>query len=112
MNFPPVGLSATNIEQFPTVAVGPGCIRRDLPSPEGVRIWVVEMAPGAVWPHVDHHDAFGENVFVARGVVIEGDQHYGEGCYLNFAPDSQHRPRTEVGVQLFGLNLTPRSGKA
>jgi anti-sigma factor ChrR (cupin superfamily) len=87
------------------VEVGPGCLRRDLPSTGPVRVWVVDMEPGSRWPHIDVHDAAGEEVYVAAGEVIEGERRFGAGTYLHFAPHSCHRPRTETGARLFGFNL-------
>ena len=87
------------------VQVGPGCIRRDLPSRNGVRVWVVDMAPGSEWPRVDVHDETGEDILVVRGELIEGDRTIKPGSFVNFAPHSRHRPRTVTGVRLFGFNL-------
>ena len=39
------------------------------------------------------------------GEVIEGESRYGAGTYVHFAADSRHRPRTETGVRLIGVNL-------
>lgn len=105
--YDPIGLRAVPFADRPPVLVGPGCIRRDLPSRPGVRTWVVEMAPGAEWPRVDHHDERGEDVFVVSGEVIEGDRRFGPGTYLHFEPGSSHRPRTDTGVVLAGFNLLP-----
>lgn len=105
MPFAPVGLETTDIDQLVPVQVGPGCRRRDLPSRDGVRIWVVDMAPGAVWPQVDQHGVQGEDVFIVAGEMIEGETRHGPGTYLKFGPHSAHRPWTETGVQLFGFNL-------
>lgn len=96
---------AVHIESVVPVVVGDGCLRRDLPSNAGVRVWVVDMAPGSEWPQVDHHDT-GEDFFVVSGEVIEGEARYGAGTYVSFAPDTRHRPRTESGVRLLGLNLS------
>lgn len=96
---------AVQVDAVPVIAIGAGCTRRDLPSNAGVRVWVVDMAPGNEWPVVDHHDA-GEEFYVLAGEVIEGDARYAAGTYVTFAPGSSHRPRTDVGVRLFGLNLT------
>ena len=89
------------------VHVGPGCTRRDLPANAGVRVWIVDMEPGAQWPYEDVHDATGEQVLILSGELIEGDRRLGPGTYLNFGPNSRHQPRTETGVRLFGLNLCP-----
>jgi uncharacterized cupin superfamily protein len=88
------------------VIVGPGCLRRDLPNAGGLRVWIVEMEPGAEWPHVDVHDAYGEQVLVIDGEIIEGDRRIGPGKFVNFGAHSFHRPRTETGVRLFGVNAT------
>lgn len=96
---------AVAVDRVPAIVVGPGCLRRDLPGVPGVRVWIVEMAPGAQWPHVDHHDT-GESYYVIDGEVIEGEARHGAGTYVHFPPDSRHRPRTEAGVRLLGLNLS------
>lgn len=97
-------MSSVRIDDVEPVVVGPGCLRRDLPSTQDVRVWVVDMAPGSQWPRVDVHDT-GEEVFVVSGELIEGEQRLGPGTYLFFPPASQHQPRTETGVRLFGINL-------
>ncbi|UNK79103.1 cupin domain-containing protein [Sphingopyxis granuli] len=103
--FQPTGLTPVSFESCEAIAIGPGCTRRDLPSRPGVRVWIVEIAPGSEWPRVDRHGEGGEDVFVLDGEVIEGDERFGVGTYLHFDPDSQHRPRTETGVRLIGFNL-------
>lgn len=105
----PQGLQATNYELSTRVEVGPGCYRWDLPGENGVRSWVVEIQPGAQWPHVDMHDETGEVVFVVSGELIEGSERYGTGTYVLFGPLSRHQPRSERGVTLFGFNLAPSS---
>lgn len=101
-------MDAMDIDSVAPIAVGPGCLRRDLPSRDGVRIWVVDMAPGSVWPHVDQHDEHGEDVYVVSGTMIDGARSFGAGSYLRFGAHSRHRPRTETGVRLFGFNLLGR----
>lgn len=101
-------VDAVDIDSVAPVVVGPGCLRRDLPSRDGVRIWVVDMEPGSVWPHVDQHDEQGEDVYVVSGTMIDGEQGFGAGSYLKFGAHSRHRPRTETGVRLFGFNLLAR----
>lgn len=100
-----VGLNAVDVDAVTPVHVGPGCVRRDLPSREGLRLWIVDMEPGAQWPHVDNHDLPGEDVFVSSGVLIEGADQYEAGTFIYFDAHSSHQPRTDVGVRLFGINL-------
>jgi ChrR Cupin-like domain len=95
---------AVAVEGIEAVAVGEGCLRRDLPAPPGARVWLVEMAPGSEWPRSDRHDT-GEAYFVLSGEVIEGDARYPAGTQVVFAPGSRHRPRTDSGTRLLGFNL-------
>ena len=101
----PIGLIAFDIDSVAAIVVGPGCRRRDLKSRDGMRLWVVDLDPGAEWPHVDQHVQGGEDVLIVSGEIIEGDKRLGPGTYMHFAPNSSHRPRTESGARLFGLNL-------
>ncbi|MCL1634218.1 cupin domain-containing protein [Luteimonas sp. SX5] len=96
-------VEALQTADVPRIEVGDGCYRRDLPSVPGVRAWIVEMAPGSQWPHVDEHPD-GEDVYVIAGEMIEGDRRFPAGSYLHFAAGSSHRPRTETGVRLIGWN--------
>jgi anti-sigma factor ChrR (cupin superfamily) len=100
---------AIAVDTVAPIAVGAGCWRRDLPARAGVRLWIVDMAPGAQWPHLDRHDQGGEDVLVLSGELIDGGVRHGPGTYLNFAPHSAHQPRTDTGVRLFGVNLAPSS---
>lgn len=99
-------MDCLNIDTVAAIAVGPGCYRRDLPTAGGVRAWIVDMDPGAQWPHVDQHDRHGEEVLVLSGEMIDGDRRIGPGTYILYGPDSAHQPRTEIGVRLFGINVT------
>ncbi len=98
-------INVVDVDAAPEIQVGPGCVRRDLASRGGVRIWIVDMAPGSEWPHVDVHDGYGEDIFVVRGELIEGSRTISAGSFVQFAPHSRHRPRTLTGVRLFGFNL-------
>src|SRR4030095_4349209 len=98
-------LEAIKVDDVAPVAVGKGCYRRDLPSTSGVRVWIVDILPGAEWPYIDEHDAAGEEVYVVSGELIEGDLRFPAGTYVFFKPGSRHRPRSEKGVRLFGFNL-------
>lgn len=104
-------LATVRVDDVPAVEVGPGCSRRDLQGTSGVRVWVVDMAPGSRWPSVDVHDETGEEVYVVSGELIEGEQRFGPGTYLFFGPGSSHQPRTETGVRLFGFNLVAGGGR-
>jgi hypothetical protein len=95
--------SSVCVDDVVPVQVGPECLRRDLPSRPGVRAWVVDMAPGAQWPHVDEHDV-PEQIYVVSGDLIEAGIVYRAGSYLSYAAGSSHRPRTKEGVRLFGFN--------
>jgi hypothetical protein len=94
-----------NVDEVEPIKIGPGCYRRDLPTVGPLRAWVVDMDQGAEWPLVDHHGEHGEEVLIVSGELIDGDQRYPAGSYLLYGPHSSHRPRTETGVRLFGINL-------
>jgi hypothetical protein len=98
-------LDAIMPDDIEPVKVGPGCFRRDLPTADGARVWIVDMEPGAQWPYEDIHDEHGEQLLVVSGELIEGDQMFAVGTYVLYSPNSRHRPRTEIGVRLFGFNL-------
>jgi mannose-6-phosphate isomerase-like protein (cupin superfamily) len=105
------GFGGGAVDAFAVVAdaveattIGDGCLRRDLPAPPGARAWLIEMAPGSVWPRFDRHDT-GEAYFVLDGEVIEGEMRYPAGTQVVFPPGSRHRPRSETGARLFGFHL-------
>jgi quercetin dioxygenase-like cupin family protein len=98
-------LSMINPMTIAAVTVGPGCTRRDLTAPAGVRVWMVHIEAGAQWPHVDAHDSGGEVLFVLDGELIEGEHRLSAGTYVVLGPNSHHRPRSETGVTLLGFNL-------
>lgn len=93
-----------NIDNAPVIEVGPGCTRRDLPSFNGNRAWIVDIEPGCAWPYADQHDAKGELVLVMSGDLVEDGKTFGPGSYLIYGPNTSHTPSTRTGVRLFGFN--------
>lgn len=94
---------AIHVDALAQVRVGPGCSRIDLPAFGEIRTWIVDMLPGAEWPHDDHHPQ-GEAYYVVSGEIIEGEIRHQAGTWVYFKPGSMHRPRTEAGVRLIGIN--------
>jgi len=92
------------VDEVPPVELGPGVRVRMLPGMPGIRPWVIDLDPGAVWPHLDVHEAYGEAYLVMSGEVVEGDRVHGPGTYVAFGPKTSHRPRTETGARAFGFN--------
>jgi quercetin dioxygenase-like cupin family protein len=97
----PVAVDTAEIEPEP---VGDGIVRRDLLDTGRARGWIIDFAPGTEWPVVDHHDSE-ERYFVLSGEVIDGVQRYGPGTYVVFPPGSRHRPRTDQGASMLGINI-------
>ncbi|HEY9476714.1 MAG TPA: cupin domain-containing protein [Mycobacteriales bacterium] len=94
-------LESVLVDDVDTTEVVPGIIRRRLP--DGA-VWarVYDMAPGARWPVVDHHQA-DEHIYVVRGELLEGGDRYPAGSYLHYRPGSHHQPGTETGVRILVL---------
>ncbi|MGY2733520.1 hypothetical protein [Sphingomonas sp. UYP23] len=51
MTFEPTGLRHIEMDNLHRIDVGPGCTRYDLPSRNGMRAWVVDIAvrSGRMW---------------------------------------------------------------
>src|SRR5690349_22724241 len=97
---------APTLENLSPVQVGPGCLRWNLPATAGVRAWIVDIEPGAQWPHVDQHDGHGEQVWVISGEMIEGDRKstrlnssHVESSYAVFCLKKKKTWRGEVGSE-------------
>ena len=98
-------MQVVDVESVAPVEVGPGITRRTLPTTDRARSWVIDFAPGSEWPSVDVHDDE-ERYYVVTGEVVEGDQRFGAGSYVVFAPGSKHRPRSDTGARMLGINVS------
>jgi ChrR Cupin-like domain len=98
-------MQVVDVDSVAPVEVGPRITRRTLPTTDRAREWVIGFAPGSEWPYVDVHD-HEERYFVVTGEIIEGDHRFGAGSYVVFAPGSRHRPRSETGGRMLGINLS------
>jgi len=97
-------MQVVDIDAVAPVDVGPGIIRRTLPTTDRARGWVIDFAPGSQWPSMEVHEEE-ERYFVLSGEVIEGKRRHGAGSYVVFAPGSRHRPRSDTGARMLGINL-------
>ncbi|RJL22949.1 anti-sigma factor [Bailinhaonella thermotolerans] len=100
----PGQMLSVDVESVPATELAPGVRVRMLPGMDGIRTWVIDLAPGAEWPELDVHETYGEAYFVVEGEIIEGDRVHGPGTYVAFGPKTSHRPRSETGVRAFGFN--------
>ena len=107
----PAATIAIDVDSIEPEVVGPGCTIRTLTLDAHHEMWVADIEAGAEWPEVDHHDG-PELVVVVSGEVIEGTRPHGPGTFLAFGPGSSHRPRSESGVRLVGVNLSTSAGDA
>ena len=105
-----LGLAATMTADVSGVVTGsvlservpaPGIRVRDIWK-EGVRrAQEVDMAPGTVWPIVDHHVPGPEEVYVVSGDFGDGANVYRAGTFVHHPAGSSHVPRTQEGCKLF-----------
>jgi quercetin dioxygenase-like cupin family protein len=100
-------IQVVHVDEIEAAQVAPGIVRRTLPASSRARGWLIDFEPGTEWPEVDHHEGE-ERYFVLSGEVIEGEQRHGPGTYVVFAPGTSHRPRTDVGARMLGINLFAR----
>ncbi len=94
---------AVHIDDVPAVEVCAGIRRYRLPATDFARGWLIDFDPGAQWPEVDHHHTE-ERYFVLSGEIIDNGERYPAGTYVVLAPGSSHRPHTETGARLLGIN--------
>ena len=97
-------ITAVQVDEVASVEVAAGILRRRLPHTHYARGWLIDFAPGTEWPEVDVH-ATEERYYAVCGELIEGDDRYGPGTYVVFAPGSPHRPRTETGARMLGITV-------
>jgi quercetin dioxygenase-like cupin family protein len=65
------------------------------------KCYVVDFAPGAVWPNLDVHEPGPEEVFVVSGVFNDGVRDYRAGSFIHCPAGSSHVPQSETGCRLF-----------
>ena len=97
-------MTAVQVDDIAPTEVTAGIVRRQLAHTQYARGWLIDFAPGTEWPAVDVH-ATEERYYVVSGEVIEGEERYGPGTYVVFAPGSRHRPRTETGARMVGITI-------
>ncbi|MCC3765061.1 cupin domain-containing protein [Glycomyces sp. TRM65418] len=69
--------------------------------PADRKAYVVDLAPGAVWPNLDVHDPGPEEVFVVSGVFNDGVRDYPAGSFIHCPAGSSHVPQSTTGCRLF-----------
>lgn len=67
----------------------------------GAKAYVVDIAPGAVWPRLDVHEPGPEEVFVADGIFHDGEREYPAGTFIHCPAGSSHWPQSATGCRLF-----------
>jgi hypothetical protein len=97
-------MTAVQVDDIPPAEVAAGIMRRTLAHTQYARGWLIDFAPGTQWPAVDVHGTE-ERYYVVAGEVIEGEERYGPGTYVVFAPGSRHRPRTDTGARMLGITI-------
>lgn len=100
---------AIHVDDVPAIEVAPGITRRALTATADVRGWLIDFAPGTVWPAVDHH-VTEERYYVLEGEVLDGEATYPAGTYVTFPAGSSHQPRTSIGARMLGFNLAAHDG--
>lgn len=91
---------------LPAVQVCPGVTQRNFPSSDHLIGWILDFEPGAEWPEATPHPTE-ERYYVLSGEIIDNGERLPAGTYVIFAPGTTHRPRTDVGAQLLGVNVRP-----
>lgn len=97
-------LNVTHIDDVPRTLVAKGIYRRDLSTTAFARGWLIDFEPGSQWPEIDHH-ATEERYLVLSGEVLEGNRRVPAGSYVVFPGGSSHRPSSETGATILGINI-------
>jgi hypothetical protein len=97
-------VTAVHVDSVEDVEVSHGIRRRSLVSTPFASGWLIDFDPGTEWPAVDHHETE-ERYLVVSGELIDNGERYPAGTYVVLAPGSSHRPRTEIGARIIGINV-------
>ena len=96
------GYTSTTTAEVGARELFPGIRIRPLwQSPTGAHANVVEIDPGATWPHRDVHRPGPEEVYVVAGTFNDGARDYPEGTFLHAPAGSWHIPASTSGCTLF-----------
>jgi quercetin dioxygenase-like cupin family protein len=96
------GYTWVSIDDVPSREPFPGITVRLLwEGEDGAKAAVTEIAPGAVWGGVDHHNPGPEEVYVVSGVFNDGVRDYPAGTFLHAPAGSWHVPQSAQGCVLF-----------
>lgn len=95
---------AVHVDDVAVEEVAPGITRRRLATTAHARGWLIDFAPHTIWPATDHHEDE-ERYYVLSGELVEGAQRYPAGTYVTFHAGSSHRPGSEAGASILGINL-------
>jgi quercetin dioxygenase-like cupin family protein len=97
-------VETVHVHAVPAEEVAPGITRRRLTATDHARGWLIDFAPGSLWPATDHHEDE-ERYYVLSGEVVEGTERYPAGTYVTFHAGSSHRPGSDSGASMLGINL-------
>lgn len=103
--YDPQGLrESVHVDEIEVLEVAPGILRRSFTTTDQARAWLIDFAPGTQWPAVDFHDSE-ERYYVLSGEIVEGGRRFPAGTYVTFDAGSSHRPASETGARMLGINL-------
>jgi anti-sigma factor ChrR (cupin superfamily) len=92
----------SHVDEVPASPYADGITLRQMWAGDaGRKCFVVDIAPGAVWPDLDVHEPGAEEVFVVSGVFNDGVRDYPAGTFLHCPAGSSHVPQSTTGCRLF-----------